>query len=278
MSGAENLSPFVVEGQPPPEPNNAVMADTRVATPGYFEAMSIPFLSGRTFRAGEDRTTSDVAIIDETMARLAWPGEDPLGKRFITGMRFDDDDEWATVVGVVGHVRHSGLHTDARPQIYRHHAQAEAGSMGVVLRTSAAPLDLFGIARASVHAMDPAQPLSNLRPLEELVDRSTANRRLSMLLLVAFAAVALLLAAIGIYGVTAYSVSQRTSEMGLRMALGARPKDALALVLRESLGRVALGMALGLCSAEFGIAVERLKKDARYRVRARVRERVFRSS
>ena len=99
MDGPENLSPFVVEGQPPPEPDNAVMTDVRVATPGYFEAMRIPLLSGRTFRAGDDRTTSDVAIIDEMMARLAWPGEDPIGKRFITGMRFDDDDRWATVVG-----------------------------------------------------------------------------------------------------------------------------------------------------------------------------------
>ena len=263
MDGTENLSPFVVEGQPPPEPDNAVMTDVRVATPGYFEAMRIPLLSGRTFRAGDDRTTSDVAIIDETMARLAWPGEDPIGKRFITGMRFDDDDRWATVVGVVGHVRHSGLHADARPQIYWHHAQAESASMGIVLRTGGRPLDFANIARENVHAMNPTQPLSNVRPLEELVDRSTANRRFSMLLLTAFATVALLLAAIGIYGVTAYSVSQRTSEMGLRIALGAQPKDVLALVLRESLGRVAFGMALGLTGA---VALTRLLSSPLFHV------------
>jgi putative ABC transport system permease protein len=237
-----------IEGQPV-DRNVALAADWQVVTPGYFEALGTPLRAGRTFTDADRADTLPVILVNETMARKFWPGTSAIGRRLSMG----SNSPWITVVGVVADIHHRGLDVQPRPEMYRAHTQFRYGgpeapavdAMTWVLRTSADPVAAVGHARAAIRAVDASLGVSEVATMERVLADSTSDRRLNMLLFALLGGLALALAAIGVYGVVAYSVTQRTHEIGLRMAIGARPADVLRMILGEG-GRLALaGVALG---------------------------------
>jgi putative ABC transport system permease protein len=215
-------------------------------SPGYFAAMGIRLVRGRLFTEHDGRDAPRVVIINETFARQFFAGEDPLGKRVQVFMK---GSAWSEIVGVVGDTRQYGLREDVTRQIYEPYAQVTYAGMTLVIRTDGEPTMVAPALREAVRAIDPAVPTGQLRTLEDLVAQATSRERFSMLLLTTFAAAALLLAAIGLYGLLAYAVSQRRFEIGVRLAHGARPRDVLWMFMREGLGLAALGAAIGLAGA-----------------------------
>jgi putative ABC transport system permease protein len=213
-----------------------------VVSPGYFDAVGLPLVRGRLLTPRDGAAAPDVALVGEGTARRVWPGEDPLGKRVRRAGR------WFEVVGVVGDVRHYGLDVPASLQIY--FAQDQHPSQGMVLvARGRAPADAVSAVRAQLRALDPELPVFNVAALEDVVARSVASRRFAAVLLTAFAAMAVFLALVGIYGVIAHGVGQRSREIGVRMALGARGAQVVAAVLRRSLTAVAAGLVLGIAGA-----------------------------
>jgi putative ABC transport system permease protein len=247
---------FVLEGRAasPPVPTDWHPADWQTVSPGYFSAMGIPLLRGRDFSDDDRLGTPGAVIVNRTLARQVWPREDPVGQRVMLGGG-GVDSVWRTVVGIVGDVRHRGLNTVPRPEMFLPYAQFPAGtgspppSMYVVLRAAGDPEALAGELRASVSALDPDAPLTGLQTMEAAMGSWAGERRLVMLLVSGFAAAALALGAVGIYGVMAHLVTQREREIGIRMALGAVPQQVLRLVLSESAWLVGIGIAAGVVSA-----------------------------
>jgi putative ABC transport system permease protein len=216
-----------------------------VVTPGLFSALAIPLRKGRGFSEQDKDDTLPVGIINETMARRYWPDEDPIGKQFrLQGT--PSTLPWVTVVGVASDVRYGGVDEAAPPTIYRPHQQSPFTGMAVVVRTSGSPMSLIGPIRSEVRAIDKDVPLLNVREFAHYISASFALRRFVMILLSVFAGLALFLATFGIYSVMAYSVSQRTQEIGLRVALGANPRDVLRLVLAQGVSVAIIGIAFGL--------------------------------
>ena len=238
-----------LEGKPDPPPGQELIVVTRIISPAYFETMSIPLLAGRQVTDQDTETTPNVVVISETMARRFWPGEDAIGKRLAAG-RVRSDADWIQVVGIAKDVRQFELNAEPRPQMYMSYRQADFfAPEDLVVKTDVEPASLAAAVRTAVWEIDKDQPISNIKTMEEILGDSIARQRFSMLLLGIFAGVALLLAAVGIYGVMSYSVAQRTHEIGIRMALGAQTGAVLKLAVGYGLKLVVAGVLIGLVAA-----------------------------
>ena len=243
---------FDIEGQVEPDVNRKPTMDLRVASPLFFETLGIKRLAGRVFTDADDKRAPLVVVINQSMANRFWKGKDPVGSR-ITG---DNGQTWATVVGVVGDVKQFGLERDAIAQVYEPLKQTASGLGGrILVRTVGEPAAATQAVRAAVRAVDPSMPIENVGTLEELRDKNLATPRLTAALLLVFAALALFVTMAGITGVIATSVSQRTQEFGMRMALGARRDAVLRMVVGQGLMLVGAGVAAGLVAAALATRV-----------------------
>ncbi len=247
LMGSNLGSWLLVEGRAAP-PGERPEVEYRVATPSYFATMGIALRAGRLFDARDASLRAPVALINQRAARTFWPGTDPVGKRIKLGAD-TDRKPWIAIAGVVADVRHFGLDAEPRPEVYLPFAHSPLFAPILVVRTAADPAPLVGALGAAVRAAVPGLPVYDVSPMRELVAASTAQRRFLMGLLAAFAAAALLLAALGVYGIAAQAVVQRTREIGLRMALGASPAAALRLVLADGLRAILPGLAAGAAAA-----------------------------
>jgi putative ABC transport system permease protein len=237
---------FTIEGRPDPPPGEEPSANYRIASYGYFETVGVPIARGRTFDSRDGTRTPPVAVVDEAFVRRHFGAEDPLGRRIDVG---NGSDAVYEIVGVAGDVRNDGLELAPHPSIYLPYPQDPFRTMSVVLRTDSDPLRLAADARDVVRELDAMLPAYSVRALEDVVDESLGERRFSMLLLALFAGTASFLAAVGLYGVVSYSVSRRTREMGLRLAVGASRSSLILTVMRQGMKPALAGIGIGISAS-----------------------------
>jgi len=269
-AGASNVVPlggdyvlgFVIEGRPPLPPGAGQSTNYYSVSADYFKAMGIPLLRGRVFTEQDTRNSTRVAVISESMAKRVFPNEDPIGKRIHVT---NGPTVFREIVGIVGDVKHYGLDQDTTLQTYEPYTQQPFSFMTLVVRTAGDPTNLTSAIRNQVLSIDKEQPVSGVRTLEQRVSTSIAQQRFSMLLLGVFAAVAMVLAAVGIYGVLSYAAAQRTHEIGIRMALGARAGNVLKMVIGQGMKLALAGVALGSGAA---LALTQLMKRLLFGVTA----------
>ena len=242
---------FDITGRPTAAADRAISA-LRIVTPGYFSTMGIPIKKGRDFNQRDKSTSPGVVIVNETLARMHFPNEDPIGKRITPQMSMDESDpREREIIAVVGDIKFQKLTTENKAELYLPHTQAQLGGMTIVARTEMNPEAILGSLRQTVETLNKDLPLYEARTMEQYLASAVAQPKLNMTLLVVFAAVAVVLTAVGIYGVMAYSVAQRTQEIGIRLALGAQKMDVLRLIVGQGLRLVLLAMVLGLFAAFF---------------------------
>jgi putative ABC transport system permease protein len=249
---SDYLLGFNIQGRPPAAPGEDKSTNYYAVTPDYFKAMGIPLLKGRVFTEQDNKTAPQVAVINETMAKTYFPDEDPIGK----GINVTNGPErFREIVGIVGDVKQYGLAQPSPLQTYEPYLQNPFNGVTVVVRTERNPAALSGAIRGEVLAIDKEQPVSRVRTLDQIISSSVQQQQFLMLLLGAFAAVGLILAAVGLYGVMSYAVTQRTHEIGIRMALGASGRNVLRLIVGHGMKLALIGVAIGLAGS---FAVTRL--------------------
>jgi putative ABC transport system permease protein len=260
LAGIGPATSFWRADAPQPAPDARPVVDARPVTAGYFEAMNIPMLAGRDVNDADTSDRPPVAVINETFARQIYPGDNPIGRSFILNLGNDKPHE---IIGVVGDVKLATLEGEIRPTAYLSSRQYAFGLMTFVVRTTGDPARLGPAAVRVIRGIDPLLPVSAVRPLDQVFAESIARPRLTAVAMLVFAGAALLLAALGVYGIVAYSVSQRSREFGIRVALGAKPAQIIRMVVGQNLRVVLIGLAIGLLTA---IPATRLLRGLLYQV------------
>ena len=238
---------YLVDGRPVPPSGQEASAGWQVVSRGYFDAIGMHMVTGRGFRDGDTADSTPIVVVNETLARSEWPGADPVGRRIRLGR--DRADPWLTVVGVVSDMRHHGPASPPRPEVYQPLTQRAFSSMAIVVRTSVGPLSIVPLVRAAVAGLDPALPISHVATMEEHVGRVLSRPRFMSTLTAAFGGLAVVLALVGIYAVMAHSVAERTREIAIRMAVGARIADVVWLVVLKAASLAGAGVVAGLLGA-----------------------------
>jgi len=249
LGGGTSVLSFQPEGKPEVPPNQQPLSYFVEASPGYFSTLGIPVLRGREFTDQDAVEDPRTILINEAMARREFPDVDPIGRRFSFGPGEDGEPQWVEIVGVVGNVRQYRADQDPVPMTYAPYTSSPGRAQNLMIRTSGEPLASAGAIRAALQSLDPSLPVSPPRTLDAVVGASLTQRRFNMTLLIVFAGIALVLAIAGIYGTVAYSVAQRTQEIGIRVALGATSREILGLVLVGALKPVAAGLAVGVVAS-----------------------------
>jgi len=237
--------PISLEGYVPKSAQELIISNVRIVSPDYFRTMRIPLLRGRYFDEHDTKGATEAVIVDETLAERFWPDEDPIGKR----LQRRGSDAWRIVVGVINDAKQYSSEKEPPIVVYFPFEQYVARNMFMVIRTTRDPAQVTSAITKEIQALDPELPVFDVSTMDRRLHDSLARRQFSMLLLGVFAVLASILAAIGIYGVMAYSVNERTHEIGIRLALGARPATILQLVIGQALVLTATGVAIGLTSA-----------------------------
>jgi putative ABC transport system permease protein len=241
---------ITIEGKPEPAPGNVLIPNTRIVSLDYMKTLQMKLIEGRAIETGDSTGKRPVALINQTMAKNYWPGENPVGKEFKVG-GYSEKSPWITVIGIVGDVHQAGLDVPARAEMYLPYQQQDFGYEPeyLAVRTSGNPMALAEIVRQQIWSVDKEQPVAGVMPLEDLVDENLASRRMQASLLGGFAGLALLLVTLGIYAVLSFAVTQRTQEIGVRVALGAQPRDILRMIFSQGFKLFLIGAAIGLAAA-----------------------------
>jgi predicted permease len=237
--------PISIEGYAPNGAQELIISNVRIVSPDYFRTMRIPLVKGRYFDEHDTRGAMETVIVDEAMAERFWPNEDPIGKRMQRG----GSGSWRTVVGVISDAKQYSTEKEPPIAVYYPFEQFAARNMFLVVRTTRDPAGMSEAVTKEIQAVDPEMPVFDVGTMDQRLHDSLARQRFAMFLLGLFAVIASILAAIGIYGVMAYSVNERTHEIGIRLALGAQPANVLQLVIRQALALTSLGIATGLACA-----------------------------